>query len=147
MASFGYQVLGFGAGGRAPQDPFTADFLVIGGGGSGYGGGFGPGRGAGGGGGYRNSYNSETSGRNSSSESALTLVGGTTYTITVGAGGVQGTPGDNGLNAGGFNSVLSGADITDITSNGGGGGAYNGSNNTYYPTNGGSGIVIIRYSA
>ena len=30
MASFGYQVLGFGAGGRAPQDPFTADFLVIG---------------------------------------------------------------------------------------------------------------------
>ena len=32
------------------------------------------------------------------------------------------------------------------TGGGGGSGAYNGSNATYYPTNGGSGIVILRYA-
>ena len=33
--SFGYQVLGFGSGGRADYVPFTADFLVVAGGGGG----------------------------------------------------------------------------------------------------------------
>ncbi len=71
---FGYQVLGFG-GGAIPKEPYSADFLVIaGGGGAGY-----SRSGGGGAGGYRNSFNNETSGRNASSESSLTLSGNTTY--------------------------------------------------------------------
>ena len=30
---FGYRVIGFGAGGAAPIEPYSADFLVIAGGG------------------------------------------------------------------------------------------------------------------
>ena len=61
------------------------DFLVIAGGGSG-----GTGNsaaGGGGAGGYRNSYASEATGGGGSNEAAVSLVGGTTYTITVGTGG------------------------------------------------------------
>ena len=88
---------------------YNIDFLVIGGGG--YGRTSAPG--AGGAGGYRNSYSSETSGRNSSSESSLTL-SDATYTITVGAGGTSGN---------GVDSSISGSGITTITSLGGGFGA------------------------
>ena len=93
----------------------TADFLVIAGGGSG---GW-DGASGGGAGGYRASYNSEASGGGGSSESSLTLTQGTTYTITVGAGGAAptGQPGNDGVD-----SSISGSDITDITSVGGGGG-------------------------
>jgi len=104
---------------------YTADFLAIGGGGGSamvYGGG-------GGAGGYRNSFASETSGRGSSSETALTFTPGVTYTITVGAGGAGAqnyggaSPGNQGIT--GDNSVISGSGITTVTSNGGGGGAEN----------------------
>ena len=102
---------------ETPQFDGTTSFLVVAGGGSG---GYDQG-GAGGAGGYRSSYNSEASGGGGSAESALTLTQGTTYTITVGAGGaaVTSTPAI-GLN--GVNSSISGSDITDITSVGGGGG-------------------------
>jgi hypothetical protein len=72
--------------------------------------------GGGGAGGYRNSFASETSGGNSSTESTHTTIPGTSYTVTVGAGGA-------GANGGylldgdpGSNSVFS-----TITSLGGGG--------------------------
>jgi len=109
---------------ETPQT-YTADFLVIGGGGGSamvYGGG-------GGAGGYRNSFASETSGRGSSSETALTFSPGTVYTITVGAGGIGAqnyggsAPGNEGIT--GDSSTISGSDITSITSLGGGGGARN----------------------
>ena len=104
---------------------YTADFLVIGGGGGSamvYGGG-------GGAGGYRNSFGSETSGRGSSSETALQFTPGVTYTVTVGGGGVGAqnyggsAPGNAGIN--GQDSVISGSGITTITSLGGGGGEQN----------------------
>ena len=74
---------------------FTVESLVIAGGGGGARNGYAGGgqyrySGGGGAGGYRNSYASETSGRGSSGESALTLFPSTTYTVTVGAGGAAG---------------------------------------------------------
>lgn len=77
----------------------TADYLVIAGGGGG------GAQGGGGAGGYRTSAG--TSGANSSAESALTLTALNNYTVTVGAGGGQGS-----------NSVFH-----TITSQGGGRGA------------------------
>ena len=73
---------------------FSVSYLVIAGGGGGgrqYGGG-------GGAGGYRNSYASETSGRNSSTETPLTIFkdGTTSYLVSVGAGGVAGAGGTAG---------------------------------------------------
>ena len=118
---------------ETPQT-YTADFLVIaGGGGGGTGNDFAADRsGAGGGaGGYRNSYSTESSGGGGSSETSLTLTGGTVYTITVGAGGAGGT-GAVSSGTSGSDSSISGSDITDITSAGGGFGGRNG-------TNGGSG--------
>ena len=123
--------VGEGTGGITPT--YTAEYLVVAGGGGGgysYGGG-------GGAGGYRNSYASETSGRNSSTETPLTLSIGATYTIEVGAGGAgtssgttQASPGDN--------SYISGSGITTVTSTGGGFGGNSGS--TYGPGgDGGSG--------
>ncbi len=69
------------------------DYLIIAGGGGGastssYGGT------GGGAGGYRNSYNSETSGGNSSAEAGYYISTGTNYTITVGAGGAIGNDGN-----------------------------------------------------
>ena len=104
---------------ETPQS-YTAQFLVIAGGGGSamvYGGG-------GGAGGYRNSFGSETSGRGSSTESTVSLTGGATYTITIGAGGSGATdysgsaPANRGQN--GDDSSLSGTGITTITSLGGG---------------------------
>ena len=98
---------------------YSADFLVVaGGGGGGYGFTGGYYGGGAGGGGYRNSFNSETSGRNSSSESALTFTQGVTYTVTVGAGGAIASNGVNGTIGG--NSLISGTGITTVTSIGGG---------------------------
>jgi hypothetical protein len=99
----------------------THDFLVIAGGGSG-------GRGnnasgGGGAGGYRNSFASEASGGGGSNETALSLVGSTSYTITVGAGGAAGANSVHAGNDGGVSSIV-GSDITDITTVGGGGGGY-----------------------
>jgi len=98
---------------------YSVDFLVIAGGGGGAGYYY---AGAGGAGGYRNSYSSETSGGGGSSETSLTFNGGVVYTITVGAGGAGGA----GLSVGtkGSDSLLSGSDITDISSAGGGRGKH-----------------------
>src|SRR5210317_1413250 len=78
---------GYGQRKGIAREPYTADFLVIAGGGSG---GYksNEGRqGGGGAGGYRNSYSTEPSGGGGSSETSLELTEGTTYTITVGGGG------------------------------------------------------------
>lgn len=101
---------------------FSADFLVIAGGGGG-------GMAGGGAGGYRTSAG--TSGANSSAESALTLSAGTSYTVTVGAGGTAGNSGASPQGGNGGNSVFS-----TITSTGGGGG---GGNDIDTGLNGGSG--------
>ena len=99
-----------------PLLEFTANFLVIAGGGSGGDGG--PGNGGGGGaGGYRCSVSGENSGGLSSSELPLTLQTGNIYTVTVGGGGAQVGPSNNGNK--GSNSVFS-----TITSEGGGRGAH-----------------------
>ena len=112
--------------GNQAIDPiqYSADFLVIAGGGSGaICNGSNPGGGGGGAGGYRNSFNSESSGGGASAESSLTFNAGTTYTITVGAGGATkvhtGSLADGNS---GVNSSIAGSGITTITSNGGGGG-------------------------
>ena len=63
--SFGYQVLGFGAGSSGAAFSGLCDFLVIAGGGGG--GGNGDNGGGGGAGGYRASFNSEASGGGGSS--------------------------------------------------------------------------------
>jgi hypothetical protein len=96
---------------------YSADFLVIAGGG---GGGFDVG-GGGGAGGYRNSFSTEASGGGGSSETSLTFVGGTVYTVTVGGGGT-GAGSDSVAGGNGVDSSISGTGITTITSTGGGGG-------------------------
>jgi hypothetical protein len=101
--------------------PYSADFLVIAGGGSGAASGGGAGAG-----GYRASFNSETSGGGGSSEASLTFNSGTVYTITIGAGGALVSGENQGLD--GNNSVISGSDITTITSIAGGGGGRDGVN-------------------
>jgi len=98
--------------------PYSVSWLVVAGGGSGSGG-RSAGSGGGGAGGYRSSYNSETSGGGASAESALSFEVGTTYTVTIGAGGA-GQEDLGGLQGG--NSSISGSDISTITSIGGGGG-------------------------
>ena len=124
---------GFGRG-ESPRLPYSVDFLVIAGGGSGgcYVGG------GGGAGGYRNSYNSESSGGGGSAESSITFVPETVYTITIGAGAAGVGPGTSEGNRG-QNSLLSGADITTITSERGGGG---GAGNAATPPTSGDTITV-----
>ena len=85
-----------------------------------------------------------------------TSTGDSGYYAGGGAGGIAagsgytggGTPGTGGQGGGG-NGGAGGSGQQNGQANtggGGGGGAYNGSSSTYFPTNGGSGIVIIRYS-
>ena len=102
---------------QAGNDVGGLDYLVIAGGGSG---GMSTAGGGGGAGGYRNSYNNETSGRGSSSETALTTMTASTYTITVGAGG----PGRSSAPwaSDGDDSSISGTGVS-ITSLGGGAGS------------------------
>jgi hypothetical protein len=114
-------------------DPsYSTDFLVIAGGASGGS----DNGGAGGAGGYRSSnatYGS--SGGGASAESSLSFLGGTVYTITVGAGGAGATSSD-GNN--GVDSSISGTGISTITSIGGGRGA-SGSGSPHTGYSGGSG--------
>ena len=118
--------------------PYSVDFLCVGGGGSGGG----PYGGGGGAGGYRISYNNETSGGQTASESPLTLLPGRVYTISIGAGGAGHSTIGNAITQGnnGASSSISGSDLTTITSigGGGGGGRYN-TNTTTMGNNGGSG--------
>ena len=105
----------------------TVEYLVIAGGGAG-----GSLGGGGGAGGYRSSVSGETSGRNTSAESPLNILTGTSYTVTVGGGGstsnsysTNGSPGNNSV-------------FSTITSDGGGGGQSRGGGTTSQQ-NGGSG--------
>jgi hypothetical protein len=108
-------------GSKAGAAPSSVEYLVIaGGGGGGWAGG------GGGAGGYRCSVSGERSGADSSAESALSVTAGTSYTVTIGAGGA-GADSSGSRGTSGSNSVFS-----SITSTGGGGGG-NGvtsSNNT-----------------
>ena len=99
---------------------YEVEYLIVGGGGGGghgYTGGYYAG--GGGAGGYRNSFANETSGRNSSTESPVTLLKGNQYTVTVGAQGAAGSSNGVGGSNGGDSSI-SGTGITTITSLGGG---------------------------
>jgi len=93
--------------------PFTKtiSYLVIAGGG----GGASQTGGGGGAGGYRNSFASETSGRNSATETPIKVPEGATavLTVTVGAGGAG--------NAVGVNSSITGNNISIVSTYGGGG--------------------------
>jgi len=91
---------------ETPQT-YSADFLVIAGGGAGGSDAHG---GAGGAGGFR-------------SASSVSITPGTTYTVTVGSGGT-GVVNQGGSTQSGSDSSISGSGITTITSAGGGGGAY-----------------------
>ena len=91
----------------------TVEYLVVAGGGGG--GGY---QGGGGGGGYRSSISGESTGGGGTLESALSLSATTTYTITVGLGGVS----SSGQGGTGGDSSIAGSGITTITSSGGGGG-------------------------
>lgn len=71
--------------------------------------------GGGGAGGYRSSVTGESSGGGASAESALSIVQGTVYTVTVGAGGAGGDAGAASSSQAGSNSVFG-----SITSTGGG---------------------------
>ena len=102
----------------ASNPTYNVEYLVIAGGGGGgycYTGGYYSG--GGGGGGYRNSYASENSGKNSSTESVASVSLGETYTCTVGGGGAVTSNGLNGVV--GDDSSLIGTGVS-ITSAGGG---------------------------
>jgi hypothetical protein len=101
------------------------DFLVIGGGG---GGGYNFGGGAGAGG-YRSSLTGESSGGTAVAETALTIILGQDYEVTVGAGGAGDT------NAGGSGDNGSDSVFYTVLSRGGGGGGTDGQQGQ----NGGSG--------
>jgi len=119
-------------------DAYNVDFLVVAGGGAGGGDrDFRTGTGGGGAGGLRTSYGS-TSGGGSSAQSPAEFVIGTTYTITIGAGGYdryQNTP------IAGNDSEISGSGLTTInTTRGGWGAGFYGGNRYYYEAqSGGSG--------
>ena len=116
--------------GTLEAPPASIEYLVIAGGGGGgdeptYGG-------AGGGaGGYRNSTGTETSGASSATETPMSVVQGTSYTVTVGGGGGTTT---NGRGGNGGASVL-GA----ISSVGGGGGGRTSCDSALSGLSGGSG--------
>lgn len=129
-ATKGWLVTESGLQNDAPHS-YTVDFLVIAGGGGG-GGTDGNNNGGGGAGGYRNSYSTESSGANSSSETSASFLQGSIYTITVGAGG---TDGGSNIATNGNDSSISGDGLTTITSLGGGRGGEAETANT----NGGNG--------
>ena len=120
-----------GSGSFVPVRNLTCDYLVIAGGG---GAGSYSAGGGGGAGGLRSTVGA--TGGNGALESALSLVAGTSYTITVGAGGSGSI--NTTAAVSGTSSSISGGAITTVTSVGGGyGGGYIGSH--YAPASGGSG--------
>ena len=103
-----YKWTATGAGSYETDTTQDHEYLVVAGGGGGGGCDHGGGGGAGG---FRTA-------------TGFSLIGGTTYTTTVGAGGA-GAGNDPSLGSSGSDSSLSGSDITDVTSAGGGGGGGN----------------------
>ena len=102
---------------------YELHFLLVGGGGGG-----GHERGGGGGGGaVRTTWASDSAGGGASRDSALSLIGGTVVTVTVGAGGVKGISTSGQRDGGnGGNSILTFTNsYSTITANGGGGGGTN----------------------
>ena len=92
MASFGYQVLGFGSGGAAALGPpFDCEYLVVAGAGSGGSALSGAG---GGGGGYR-----------VLASKTFPLEGASSYTVTVGGGGDWSGPGSVPGDSGGLSTL------------------------------------------
>jgi len=114
--------------------PTSVQYMLIagGGGGGGYSGTYGGG--GGGAGGYRSSITGESSGGGASAESALSVSGGATFTVTIGAGGT-GFGGEEQAGLSGTNSSISGTSISTLTAIGGGGGG----GNSVTGKNGGSG--------
>ena len=107
---------GVNESGPAVKSPYDIEYLVIGGGG---GGGGLHRAGGGGAGGYRNSFASETSGRNSATETPWNVTLSLAITVTVGAAGTM----NNGANGGtGGSSSIAMTGQTTVTSYGGGGG-------------------------
>jgi len=108
--------------------PYSAEYLVVAGGGAG-----GTGNAGGGGaGGYLTNYGVST----------ITLTVGEVYTVTVGAGAsvTVTPPSQNGTN--GSNSVLSGTGISTITAIGGGYGGYDNNQGGSGGSGGGSGYIF-----
>lgn len=127
-----------------PTSTLVADYLVAAGGGGGGGNDGNVDRmgGGGGAGGLRSTVTATGGGGNL--ESALSLTPGTTYTITVGAGGAGGPVVANNVGGAdgsdGTNSSISGTGITTVTSTGGGGGGQSrGSNGRSGGSGGGGG--------
>ena len=123
-----------------PATALTCDYLVVAGGG----GGGGPLAGGGGAGGLRSTVTA--TGGGGSLESALSLLSGTAYTVTIGAGGAVNNNGSNsvfstitstGGGRGGYYDSVAGA--TGGSGGGGGGGDAN-------PTAGGSGTTNQGYA-
>ena len=92
---------------------YSVEYLIIAGGGGG--GTFSNPGGGGGAGGYRSSVSGQSSGGGGSAETAISLIAGSAYTVTVGAGGGASTDGNN--------SSFAGPGLTTITSAAGGKGS------------------------
>jgi hypothetical protein len=113
-------------------NPYQINYLMLAGGG----GGASTNGDAGGGGGAGGALTSYTSNRDAdiSPLSSLTFSSGTTYTITIGAGGASGSANTDQNGSQGDNSILSGSGITTLTAVGGGYGS-----TRYIGINGGNG--------
>jgi hypothetical protein len=112
-----------------PLQGLTCDYLVVAGGGGGGQLATGAGAGGGGAGGLRSTVTA--TGGGGALESALSLLSGTPYTVTIGAGGAAGS---SSAGTNGVNSVFA-----TITSTGGGGGAPGNNAGSSTGSNGGSG--------
>jgi hypothetical protein len=103
-ADYYYHVFG-ATGAFVPSQTLSCQYLVVAGGGGG--GGNNTSGGGGGAGGYRSAMTGQLSGALSSPESAVSLVSGTNYTVTIGGGGA-GSQSANGVN-GTASSIIGGA--------------------------------------
>lgn len=107
--AYGFRVSAVNANGEGDYAAVTSgttvsvEYLVIAGGGGGGSVSGGHESGGGGAGGYRTNRSGQTSGRGSATESSFTANPGTSYTVTVGAGGAASTVGNNSV----FSTVTS----------------------------------------
>ena len=127
-ANYWYHTFG-SSGTFTPKQALTCDYLVVAGGGGGGQLATGAGAGGGGAGGLRSTVTA--TGGGGALESALSLLSGTPYTVTIGAGGAAGS---SSAGTNGVNSVFA-----TITSTGGGGGAPGNNAGSSTGSNGGSG--------